>query len=295
MDLWTREARLFKFGSGTGSNFSSIRGEGEPLSGGGRSSGLMSFLKIGDRAAGAIKSGGTTRRAAKMVILNVDHPDIENYINWKLVEEQKVASLVTGSKTIENSLNEIFAAYWDEDVNDSERGDVGRNKALAASIGIARSQLVPDNYIVRVLQLASQGFKELQFETYDTDWTSKAYQTVSGQNSNNSVRVTNEFMHAVENGREWNLISRTDGSVVRTVDARDLWGQIGYAAWATISASLPCCFALRTVWVTPFLRRTLATFSEFSTLAVPTNTGCPLVWQRSISSTMALSFIRSFL
>ena len=78
MDLWVREARLFKYGSGTGSNFSQLRGEGEKLSGGGRSSGLMSFLKIGDRAAGAIKSGGTTRRAAKMVVVDVDHPDIED-------------------------------------------------------------------------------------------------------------------------------------------------------------------------------------------------------------------------
>ncbi len=98
MDLWVREARLFKYGSGTGSNFSSLRGEAEGLSGGGKSSGLMSFLKIGDRAAGAIKSGGTTRRAAKMVIVDADHPDIEDFINWKVKEEQKVAALVTGSK-----------------------------------------------------------------------------------------------------------------------------------------------------------------------------------------------------
>ena len=95
MDLWTREARLFKFGSGTGSNFSKIRGDGEPLSGGGMSSGLMSFLRIGDRAAGAIKSGGTTRRAAKMVSLDMDHPDIEAFIDWKLTEEEKVCLLYT--------------------------------------------------------------------------------------------------------------------------------------------------------------------------------------------------------
>ncbi len=99
MDLWTREARIFKYGSGTGTNFSAMRGEGEPLSGGGRSlSGLMSFLRIGDRAAGAIKSGGTTRRAAKMVCLDLDHPDIEAFIDWKVKEEQKVAALVAGSK-----------------------------------------------------------------------------------------------------------------------------------------------------------------------------------------------------
>ena len=110
MDLWVREARLFKYGSGTGTNFSSLRGAGENLSGGGKSSGLMGFLKIGDRAAGAIKSGGTTRRAAKMVICDADHPDIEDFINWKVIEEQKVASIVAGSKMHEEKLNLIFAA-----------------------------------------------------------------------------------------------------------------------------------------------------------------------------------------
>ena len=110
MDLWVREARLFKYGSGTGSNFSHVRAEGEKLSGGGKSSGLMSFLKIGDRAAGAIKSGGTTRRAAKMVVVDVDHPDIEEYINWKVKEEQKVAALVTGSKICQKHLGAIMRA-----------------------------------------------------------------------------------------------------------------------------------------------------------------------------------------
>ena len=98
MDLWTREARIFKYGSGVGTNFSKLRADGEPLSGGGKSSGLMSFLRVGDRSAGAIKSGGTTRRAAKMVCLDVDHPDIETFVKWKVIEEQKVAALVTGSK-----------------------------------------------------------------------------------------------------------------------------------------------------------------------------------------------------
>jgi ribonucleoside-diphosphate reductase alpha chain len=121
MDLWVREARLFKYGSGTGTNFSSLRGNGEPLSGGGKSSGLMGFLKIGDRSAGAIKSGGTTRRAAKMVICDADHPDIEEFINWKVKEEQKVASIVAGSKIHEAKLNEIFAAIkkWDGDLEDA--------------------------------------------------------------------------------------------------------------------------------------------------------------------------------
>src|SRR5205814_8630264 len=130
MDLWVREARIFKYGSGTGSNFSDIRGSSEPLSGGGKSSGLMSFLRIGDRAAGAIKSGGTTRRAAKMVTLDLDHPDIEEYIQWKVREEQKVAALVTGSKLCRKHLNEILKAChsWTEP---SEKFDRKKNTRLA--------------------------------------------------------------------------------------------------------------------------------------------------------------------
>jgi ribonucleoside-diphosphate reductase alpha chain len=145
MDLWTREARLFKYGSGTGSNFSLLRGEGEKLSGGGKSSGLMSFLKIGDRAAGAIKSGGTTRRAAKMVVVDIDHPDIEEYINWKVKEEQKVAALVTGSKIVARHLNAIIKAC----VNCEGPGD-GLLRSDPQSrppreIRAARKNLVPDN------------------------------------------------------------------------------------------------------------------------------------------------------
>ena len=238
MDLWVREARLFKYGSGTGSNFSSLRGEGERLSGGGRSSGLMSFLKIGDRAAGAIKSGGTTRRAAKMVTLDVDHPDIETYVNWKLVEEQKVASLVTGSKTIEKCFQAIFDAYWMDGVADADRGSIKQNLALAMSVADARQKLVPDNYIARAVQLAGQGYKGVKFDVYDTDWTSEAYTTVSGQNSNNSVRVTNEFMRAVAEDRDWSLIRRTDRKVSKTLKAKDLWAQIAYAAWASADPGL---------------------------------------------------------
>ncbi len=163
MDLWIREARLFKFGSGTGSNFSHIRSEGEPLSGGGKSSGLMSFLRVGDRAAGAIKSGGTTRRAAKMVILDVDHPDVEAFINWKAIEENKVRALVAAG--------------------------------------------------------------------YSPDFNGEAYATVSGQNSNNSVRLTNEFVEAVLNDDDWELTARTDGTVMKKVKARDVWHQIAEAAW----------------------------------------------------------------
>ncbi len=165
MDLWVREARLFKMGAGAGANFSHIRAEGEQLSGGGKSSGLMSFLKVGDRAAGAIKSGGTTRRAAKMVIVDIDHPDVETFIAWKAKEEEKVRTLVAGG--------------------------------------------------------------------YSADFNGEAYATVSGQNSNNSVRLSNEFVDAVIDDLEWDLTSRTDGSTIRSVPARDLWRQIAEAAWAS--------------------------------------------------------------
>src|SRR5665213_527442 len=134
MDLWVREARIFKYGSGTGSNFSSLRGDGEPLSGGGKSSGLMSFLKIGDRAAGAIKSGGTTRRAAKMVVLDLDHPDIEEFISWKVTEEQKVSDLVAGSITCEKHLNTIMKAATDTKVPESARLDPALNTGLKAAM-----------------------------------------------------------------------------------------------------------------------------------------------------------------
>jgi ribonucleoside-diphosphate reductase alpha chain len=171
MDLWVREARIFKFGSGAGSNFSHIRGENERLSGGGKSSGVMSFLKIGDRAAGAIKSGGTTRRAAKMVILDVDHPDIEKFIDWKRVEEDKARVLIN-------------------------------HGGLPA------------------------------------DFNGDAYATVSGQNSNNSVRITNDFVQSVLEDGDWDLHNRTDGSVRKTVKARDLWNQIAEAAWACADPGL---------------------------------------------------------
>ncbi|MBN9349968.1 MAG: vitamin B12-dependent ribonucleotide reductase [Chitinophagaceae bacterium] len=163
MDLWVREARIFKYGSGVGTNFSSIRGEGEKLSGGGTSSGLMSFLKIGDRAAGAIKSGGTTRRAAKMVCLDLDHPEIEKFVNWKVEEEKKVAALIAAG--------------------------------------------------------------------YPSDYEGEAYRTVSGQNSNNSVRIPNEFFKALEQDGEWDLKARSDGHVMKKVSARKLWNEINYAAW----------------------------------------------------------------
>ncbi|MBL8756447.1 MAG: vitamin B12-dependent ribonucleotide reductase, partial [Planctomycetes bacterium] len=240
MDLWTREARLFKYGSGTGSNFSQLRGENEALSGGGKSSGLMSFLKIGDRAAGAIKSGGTTRRAAKMVCLDLDHPDIENFVSWKVIEEQKVAALVSGSKLIKKHLNTVINACHVD-----APGEIGNdvkpaatvvttprdNERLRAALNEARAACVPESYLQRALQLAKQGLRAVETPEYSTDWDGEAYATVSGQNSNNSVRVPNEFFRAVEEGGKWRLIRRTDRGVAKEVDARELWDKVAYAAW----------------------------------------------------------------
>lgn len=242
MDLWVREARLFKYGSGTGSNFSNVRGVNEPLSGGGRSSGLMSFLKIGDRSAGAIKSGGTTRRAAKMVTLDLDHPDIEEYVNWKVVEEQKVAALVAGSKLLNFHLNKIIKACH-EAHPENDAFDRKTNRQLAIAIAEARKVQTPENYIERVIQLAKLGFKGIEFPEYDTDWNSEAYLTVSGQNSNNSVRATNDFMEAVLDDKDWNLFFRTELKKAakegrapkpsKTLKARDLWEDIAYSAWSS--------------------------------------------------------------
>ncbi|HEY0526794.1 MAG TPA: vitamin B12-dependent ribonucleotide reductase, partial [Stellaceae bacterium] len=237
MDLWVREARLFKYGSGTGTNFSRLRGESEKLSGGGKSSGLMSFLKIGDRAAGAIKSGGTTRRAAKMVIVDTDHPDIEQFIDWKVLEEQKVAALVAGSKLAQKHLNLIMLACAE---GEGEAGSLGdgrfdpaKNPALKREIRAARKAMLPENYVQRVIEFARQGFTSIDFRTYDTDWDSEAYLTVSGQNSNNSVRLSNDFLERVQSGGEWQLTRRTDGKVSKTLPARALWEKVAYAAWAS--------------------------------------------------------------
>ncbi|MCX7629796.1 MAG: vitamin B12-dependent ribonucleotide reductase [Geminicoccaceae bacterium] len=233
MDLWVREARLFKYGSGTGTNFSTLRGEGEPLSGGGRSSGLMSFLKIGDRAAGAIKSGGTTRRAAKMVIVDIDHPDIEQFIEWKVVEEQKVAALVAGSRLLKKHVDAIMAACHDPGYEGPDRFDPAANPALKKAVREARKAFLPDGAIQQAIAYARQGFRGIEIPVYDTDWDGEAYLTVSGQNSNNSVRVTDEFMRAVLEDRDWHLVRRTDGKVAKTVKARELWQKIARAAWAS--------------------------------------------------------------
>ena len=250
MDLWMREARLFKHGSGAGSNFSNIRGLGEPLSGGGKSSGLMSFLKIGDTTAGSIKSGGTSRRAAKMVILNDDHPDIEEFIDWKVKEEQKVAAMVTGSKICKKHLSAIY-------------NSVNNDKTLKQEIAKARKAFVPENYIQRVISLANMNVP-FDFKEFDVDWQSEAYATVSGQNANNTVSLSKEFMNALEKNEKWNLTYRTDGSIAKTINAKDLWSKIALAAWQSadpgvhfsstinewhtcpksgrINSSNPCCF-----------------------------------------------------
>lgn len=233
MDLWVREARLFKYGSGTGTNFSRLRGDAEPLSGGGKSSGLMSFLRIGDRAAGAIKSGGTTRRAAKMVCLDLDHPDIEQFIDWKVIEEQKVAAMVTGSKICAQRLNAVLRACWIQsgDKSSTIEIDPQRNPALRHAIKAARDAAVPEAYIQRMYAYAQEGYTHFVFHEYDTNWDSQAYQTVSGQNSNNSIRVPNAFFEALNHDADWTLTRRTDGKPAKTIKAKELWNRIAWAAW----------------------------------------------------------------
>jgi len=233
MDLWTREARIFKYGSGVGTNFSKLRGEREPLSGGGKSSGLMSFLRVGDRSAGAIKSGGTTRRAAKMVCLDIDHPDVEHFITWKVREEQKVAALVTGSALNNRHINAVIRTchIGDESLTGDDRFNPRKNESLRLAIAEAKLDAISPNYIQRAIQLARNGVTSVDFPVFDTGYESEAYVTVSGQNSNNSIRVTNDFLRAVENDNEWELKSRTDGSVQKRMKARDLWEQICESAW----------------------------------------------------------------
>jgi ribonucleoside-diphosphate reductase alpha chain len=225
-DVLTKEARLFKYGSGTGTNFSTLRANGEGLSGGGNSSGLMSFLSVFDRGAGSVKSGGTTRRAAKMVCLDLDHPDIETFIDWKMREEQKVAALVAGSKTCDTELKNIMQI-----INETASTNVQENFKLKNAIKQALNKNVPINYINRVLQLAKQGVKEIPFVTMDVDFESEAYQTVAGQNSNNSIRISNKFFNSLFNNGPWDLINRTDKKIFKTIQAKDLWDKVNYAAW----------------------------------------------------------------
>jgi ribonucleoside-diphosphate reductase alpha chain len=227
-DLVTREARIFKYGSGTGSNFSAIRARNEGLSGGGRSSGLMSFLKINDRAAGAIKSGGTTRRAAKMVCIDLDHPEVEDFIDWKMLEEQKVADLVAGSKNLKEALSGIV-----EVAQRTKDYDIKTNKELKRAVKKAIALNVPLSYIGRTLQLVEQGVASIPMPVMDTHFEGEAYNTVSGQNSNNSLRIPNRFFFALQNNKEWELINRIDRKVAKSMQAKDMWNRICFAAWAS--------------------------------------------------------------
>jgi len=231
MNLYLKEARLFKYGSGTGTNFSPLRSDGEPLSGGGFSSGVMSFLKIGDRAAGAIKSGGTTRRAAKMVILDIDHPDIEEFINWKVSEEQKVAALISGSLACERCLRTLLQACNAPGYGPDERCDIQKNKALSAAVREACSLGIHPGSIDRVIQLERQGAEQIPENIFTADWNAEAYQTVSAQNANLSVRIPERFMRALQKGSSWALKGRVSGDTLKKIPARDLWENLVRAAW----------------------------------------------------------------
>ncbi|MDR2375526.1 MAG: adenosylcobalamin-dependent ribonucleoside-diphosphate reductase [Treponema sp.] len=238
MDLVTREARLFKYGSGTGSNFSRIRAAEERLSGGGVSSGLLSFLKIGDRSASAIKSGGTTRRAAKMVTLDADHPDVEKYVNWKVQEEHKVASMVTGSVIVKNHLEGIKKALVNFRGPDEDRFNAGKNRELALALQSALGDKIPPGYLYQLLRRLEQGDADFDLEVFSTAWDDEAYNTVSGQSSNNSLRVSDEFLRAVVEDGSWCLTGRVDGQPVKTIKARDLWEQVARSAWACADPGL---------------------------------------------------------
>jgi ribonucleoside-diphosphate reductase alpha chain len=227
MDLVTREARLFKYGSGTGTNFSELRGRGEKLSGGGYSSGLLSFLKIADRSASAIKSGGTTRRAAKMVILDADHPDVLPYIEWKREEEHKVASLAAGSSLIAR-----HAARIRDAASRSGGFDPLANPALKDALKGALEDGFPPEYLNQVLTALAQGEDDIRLPAYSTAWDDEAYATVSGQSSNNSLRVTNDFMESVLRHRDWALKGRRGGKPTGAVKAERLFDKAAKAAWA---------------------------------------------------------------
>ncbi|HUX12936.1 MAG TPA: adenosylcobalamin-dependent ribonucleoside-diphosphate reductase [Spirochaetia bacterium] len=232
IDLVAREARLFKYGSGTGSNFSHIRGLNEPLSGGGVSSGLLSFLKIGDRSASGIKSGGTTRRAAKMVTLDVDHPDIEQYVNWKVNEEYKVAAMTAGSRVLNRQAKRILSAIDQWSGAEQDRTSPEANTALREAIEEAIYNEMPAPFLYQLLQLARQGEAAQELTQFTTEWDDEAYVTVSGQSSNNSVRLNKEFMKAVLDDGEWELTARTDGSFWKKIKARKLWDMIARSAWS---------------------------------------------------------------
>ncbi len=229
MDLVTSEARLFKYGSGTGTNYSRLRAKSEPLSGGGVSSGLLSFLKVGDRSASAVKSGGTTRRAARMVTLDADHPDVREYVDWKAEEEQKVLSMVVGSRLLSRHAAALEQAVVT--ASENEAFDPARNPALREALVRALRDRVPAGWLFRLLQLLAQGVRGLEVREYTTEWDEEAYNTVSGQSSNNSVRLTTEFMRQVVEDGEWQLAGRVDKALRIGIRARELWERIARTAW----------------------------------------------------------------
>ncbi len=231
MDLVEREARLFKYGSGTGSNFSKIRAINENLSGGGVSSGLLSFLKIADRSASAIKSGGTTRRAAKMVILDADHPDIEAFIDWKTGEEYKVACLATGSKSLRQHAIAIKDSAARSDIPATDRLSLESNPYLRKAIKSALAAGVPGPYLYQLLRRIADGDSDILGPLFDLSWEGEAYNTVSGQASNNSVRLSNDFMEAIAKNKDWPLTARKNSKTIKTVKARTLWDRIAKSAW----------------------------------------------------------------
>ena len=197
MDLWVREARIFKYGSGTGTNFSALRGEGEPLSGGGKSSGLMSFLKIGDRAAGAKVRRDHAPRGQ-------DGRSRSRSSGYRGVHQLeggrggKGRGPGRGLQALNRHLNAILQGLPRLAQADEASRTSPRNPDLLQGHRRGPPRMIPPNYMERVLQLAQQGVTSLQIEEYNTDWTSRAYYTVSGQNSNNSVRIDNSFMEAVK-------------------------------------------------------------------------------------------------
>jgi len=238
MDLVTKEARLFKYGSGSGTNFSRIRALNERLSGGGVSSGLLSFLKIGDRSASAIKSGGTTRRAAKMVTLDADHPDVEDYISWKAREEHKVASMVAGSQIVKKHLALVKSALSLFRGPDRDRFNVEKNHELKAVLRKALEDKIPPAYLYQLLRRLEQGDTQVDPAVFSTAWDDEAYNTVSGQSSNNSLRLTDDFMRAVQGNGAWNLTGRLNGETVKTVKAAKIWDDIARSAWVCADPGL---------------------------------------------------------
>ena len=231
LPLFVDEARIAKYGSGTGANFSNVRGAAEALTGGGRACGLLAVLRASDRSAALVTANGSTRRSSKMVVVDVDHPDIEAFVRWKADEERKVASLVTGSRTCQHHLKKLMQAAVLQEGGPVD--DPARNPALKRAIRAARKAHVPENYIRRAVQFAAQGFDSIEFPVFNGDWDQEAYATVAGQNANNTVRVTDAFLRAVEGEATWDLLARRDGRPVKSVAAAALWDEIGHAAWAS--------------------------------------------------------------